>query len=144
MRDDDDGAVFLDGVDAVLDLLGGDGIEAGGGLVKEDDGRVFEEHARNGHTLLLTAREIGGVVVELFRQFHHLVVEMRLLGGLHHVFMGGVGIAVKDILLYGAVEDVVLLQHEADVLAEVLRVVFAQIHTIQQYLAYLRLIKLVQ
>ena len=58
--------------------------------------------------------------------------------------MGGVGVAVKDILLDGAVEDVVLLQHEADVLAEVLRVVFAQIHTIQQYLAHLWLIKLVQ
>lgn len=38
VRDDDDGAVLLDSVDAVLDLLGGNGIETGRGLVKEDDG----------------------------------------------------------------------------------------------------------
>ena len=52
--DDDDGAILLDGVDAVLDLLGGDGIEAGGGLIEEDDGRILDEHAGNGDALLLT------------------------------------------------------------------------------------------
>jgi len=40
VRDDDDRTVLLDGVDAVLDLLGGDGVEAGRRLVEEDDGRV--------------------------------------------------------------------------------------------------------
>ena len=41
VRDYDDGAVFLDGVDGGFNLLGGDGVEAGGGLVEEDDGRIF-------------------------------------------------------------------------------------------------------
>lgn len=38
---DDDGATALDGFDAGFDLLGGYGVEAGGGFVKEDDGWVF-------------------------------------------------------------------------------------------------------
>ena len=54
VRDDDDGTVFLDSVEAVLDLLGSDGIETGGRLIQKDDGRVLEEHARDGNALLLT------------------------------------------------------------------------------------------
>ena len=38
---DDDGATALDGFYAGFDLLSGYGVEASGGLVKEDDGWVF-------------------------------------------------------------------------------------------------------
>ena len=144
VRDDDDGAVFLDSVDAVLDLLGGDGVETGRRLVQEDDGRVLEEHTGDGHALLLPAGEVGSVVRELLRQLHHLVIKVRLLGRLHHLFVRGVGVAVKDVLLDGAVENMVLLQHQADVLAQVLRVVVAQVNTVEGNGAHLRLVELVE
>ena len=38
VEDDDHLATLLDGFQAVLNLLGGDGVERGGGLVEEDDG----------------------------------------------------------------------------------------------------------
>ena len=55
VADDDDGTVALDGINGGFDLLCGDGIEAGGGFVEEDDGRILEEHAGDGDALLLTA-----------------------------------------------------------------------------------------
>lgn len=55
---DDDCAILLDGIDGGFYLLGGDGIEACGGFVEEDDGRVFEEHASDGDALLLSAAEL--------------------------------------------------------------------------------------
>ena len=39
MRDDDHRAAVLEGIERVFDLPVSDGIEAGGGLVEEDDGR---------------------------------------------------------------------------------------------------------
>ena len=119
MRDDDDGAVLLDGVDTVLDLLGSDGIERGSRLVEEDDGWVLDEHTGDGHTLLLTAREHRSFRLEATRQLDHLIVEIGFLGGLDDILVSSAGIAVLDVLLDGAIEDVVLLEHQADVLAEV-------------------------
>ena len=58
VRNDDYRAALLDGIDAGLDLLGGYGIEAGGGFIEEDDGGILDEHAGNGHALLLTAAEL--------------------------------------------------------------------------------------
>ena len=109
--DDDDRAVLLDSVAAVLDLLGGDGVQAGGGLIQEDDGRVLEEHAGDGHALLLPAGKVGGTVRELLRQLHNLLIQMRFLRGLHYLLMRGTRITIEDVLLNCAIENVVLLQH---------------------------------
>ena len=123
MRDDDDGAVLLDGIDRSLDLLGGHGIERSCRLIEEDDGRVLEEHAGDGNTLLLSARKVGGLRLEAIGQLRHLVVEEGFLGGIDDLFVGGTGFAIADVLFDGAAEDVVLLQHKADVVAQELRVV---------------------
>ena len=61
--DDDHRAALLDGVERVFDLLGSDGVEAGGGLVEEDDGRVFEEKPGNGDALLLPAAQLLGIAL---------------------------------------------------------------------------------
>ena len=47
----DDSPVFFDGIEALPDLLGGDGIEVGGRLIEEDDGRVFQEKPGDGDSL---------------------------------------------------------------------------------------------
>ena len=80
MRDDDDRAVLLDGVDACLDLFGGNGIQTGGRLVEEDDRWILEEHAGNGDALLLTARKLLCPRLESVGQFHDLVVDVCLFG----------------------------------------------------------------
>ena len=144
VRDHDHGAVLLDGVDAGLDLLRGDGVQRGRGLVQEDDGRVLEEHPGDGDALLLAAGQVGGLVLEPLRQGHDLVVDVGLARRLHDLLEGGVRLAVADVLLDGAVEDVVLLQDQADVVAQVAGVPFAQVHPVQQDFAALRHIELVQ
>ena len=58
MRNDDDSSSCLDGIDARLDLLCRHGIKTGGRFVQEDDGRVLDEHACYGNTLLLSAAQL--------------------------------------------------------------------------------------
>ena len=58
VRDDDYRPVLLDGVNAVLDLLRGYGVQRGRGFVQEDDGRVLEEHPGDGDALLLAAGQV--------------------------------------------------------------------------------------
>ena len=127
MRDDDHRAVALDGVDTCLDLLGGDGVERGGRLVEEDDRRILQEHTRDGDTLLLTAREQLRLRIEAVGQLHNLVIDIRFAGCLLDLLACGVGASVADILLDRTVEDVVLLQHHTDIVAQELGVVLAQI-----------------
>ena len=144
VRDDDDGAARLDGIDARLDLFGGDGVETGGGLVEEDDGRVLEKHTGDGDALLLSATELQRLCLETVGQLHDLVVDIRLLGSLHHVVVGGVGVAVFDVLLDGAVEDMVLLQHQSHVLAQPLRVPLTQFHPVEGDAAAVGMVELVE
>ena len=116
--DDDHSAALLDGVERVLDLLGGDGVEAGGGLVEEDDGRVFEEEPGDGDALLLAATELLGVGLVAARQVQNLVVQVSLFGGGFDVGLGGGEIAVANIFFDGALSIMVFLEHQADFLAQ--------------------------
>ena len=60
------GAVELG--EQVHDLHGGLGVEGAGGLVGQQDARLRDERPRDGHTLLLTARQLVGVVRGPVRQ----------------------------------------------------------------------------
>ncbi len=115
--DDDHRAALLDGVERVLDLLGGNGVEGGGGLVEEDDGRVFEEKPGNGNALLLPARQLLSIGLILLGQGHNLVVEVSLLGGSLYLVQGCLEVAVADVFLDATLEDVVFLEHQPDALA---------------------------
>ena len=53
--DDHGGAVFHQVFDGLLDLDFGLGIEGGGGLIKDEDGRVLDQGTGNRETLSLTA-----------------------------------------------------------------------------------------
>ncbi len=81
---------------------------------------------------------------ELLRQFHDLVVEVRLFSCLHHLLVRSFRIAVEDVLLNRAVKNVVLLQHQPDVLAQILRVVVLQIDPVEGDGAHLWLVEFVQ
>ena len=78
-------------------MLGGDGVEAGGGLVEEDDGRVFEEETGDGDVLLLVAAELLGIRLVLAGQVQNLIVEVGLLGSSFDVGLGGGEVAVANV-----------------------------------------------
>ena len=133
VTDDDDGAVALDGVDAGFDLFCCHGIETGCRLVEEDDGGILEEHAGYGYALLLSAGEGGGLRTESVGESHDLVVDEGFLCRLDDFLVGGCGLAVADVLLDGAFEDVVFLKHQSDVLAQELGVVVLQVYSVEGY-----------
>ena len=57
---DDDGGLALDEfVEGVEDELGGLGVQAGGGLVQDQDGRLADERAGDGQALALPAGELA-------------------------------------------------------------------------------------
>ena len=58
VRNQQRGLVLRSALQLGLDgaLVGG--IQRAGGLVEDEDGRVLEQRARNGHALLFTAREL--------------------------------------------------------------------------------------
>ena len=86
-----------------------------GGLVGEQQGRLVHERTRKRHPLLLSTRQLVGIVVELRRQADHpqdlgnlrLDVGARLPDHLQ---------AVRDVVVDGAVrEQLEVLEHHADV-----------------------------
>ena len=123
---------------------GGGGGGGGGGLVEEDDGRVLQEHAGDCDALLLTSRHCLCLGLELLGQTHDLVVDVCVLGCLDYLLEGGVGASVAYVLLDASVEDMVLLEHEADVLAEEVGVVLAEVHTVELDAAAVGLVELVE
>src|ERR671920_2514013 len=67
-RDEHRGAGPVDPVQQLHDPDGGLGIEVAGRLVGDEQRRVVDERARDGHALLLAARELVGIVVQLGRE----------------------------------------------------------------------------
>ena len=48
-----------EGQDVLRDLVGGLGVQRGGGFVRQQDGRLFEQRAGNGNALLLAAGKLA-------------------------------------------------------------------------------------
>ena len=144
MRYDDHRTVFLYGIYTVLDLLRSYGVKACRRLVKEYHRRILEEHTGNGYALLLTSRKVRGLIAELLRQSHYLVIYASLTGCLHHLVMRGIGLSVKDILLDGTVKYMVFLKHQTYVVTQIFGVIFTQVNAIKGNGSGLRLVELVQ
>src|SRR4051794_17089344 len=64
VSDDDDGEAAFEAVHQVLDRAGGDRVEGRGGLVEEQDVGLDRDRAGDAETLLLTAGEAEGAVLE--------------------------------------------------------------------------------
>ena len=105
-----------------LDESLGDGVERGGRLVEDEDPRILEQHARDGDPLLLTARQLVAALADErvipLGQFEDAVVHRR--GACRHLELriGGLGLGVVQVVADGRVEQVGLLGHHADHLAE--------------------------
>ena len=101
----------LESIETNLNLLDGYGIEAGGGLIREDDWWIFEEEPGNGNTLLLPARKLLDIGAVLLGQAHNLLVQIRFGGRPLHLFQAGSyeAIAVGQNAPHG-----ILQQHTGD------------------------------
>ena len=113
------GAALGDLAHGVEHLYGELGVQCARGLVEEDDVGVERHGARYGHALLLAARELGGVGIELVAHAD----EPKLLAGLLLGLLSGDAAAraqpFGDVAENGPVpEQVVVLEHEAGALAD--------------------------
>ena len=99
----------------------GDAVQRGGGLVENEDGRVFQKDAGDGDALLLSAGEersaLADIGVEAVGHGHGCPRSSSALrGGLLDLGVGGVGAAVADVLADRIGEEKDVLLDDADVL----------------------------
>ena len=129
--EDDDVVGFEDGVEAVCDGNDGStlhdaaggffeqgfglGVEAGGGFVEDEDGRVFEEGSGEGETLCLSAAETGSAFADDGLVFggerFDEVMQVRGLGGGGYFGDCRFGLAQFDVVGNGVVEEVGFLRN---------------------------------
>ena len=87
-------------------------------LVQNEDGRVFEEDARDGHALLLSAGEhraaLADIGVEAVRHGHDIIVNLRALRRFDDLLVRRVGAAIADILAHRVGKEEHILLHDAD------------------------------
>ena len=107
--------------EALLDQRLGLRVEAGGGLVQDQDARIGEDRARDRDALALAARQLHAAladdrVVPFSKRFGELV-HARDAAGLQHLLLGRVGPREGDVLADRAVEQERLLQHHAELRA---------------------------
>ena len=122
MRDDEQGLALRQRGDAALDLVLVFGVGEGGGLVEDDDGRVFEHHARDGDALLFAAgqalaRFTDRRVIAL-RQLPDELFTLRGAGGSPDLFIRCLRVAEPDVFQQRAAEQEIVLRHKADVLGK--------------------------
>jgi hypothetical protein len=91
---------------------------ARGGLVEDQDRRVLQQRARDGHALLLATTELQASlahhgVVALGRAGDE-VVDVRGTRRRFHLGARGAGSAVGDVVFHRVVEQHGVLRHDAD------------------------------
>lgn len=98
------------------------GVEVAGGLVEDDDAGVLQQHPGDGQALLLAPGEAVAPlthqgVVAVGQGGDH-VVDAGGPTGLRQLLVGGGGAGVGQVLAHGLVEEVGVLGHHADGLAQ--------------------------
>ena len=122
MRDGDGGAPAgelrqrrLDGVLALV-------VKGARGLVQNEDARVAQKHARDGDALLLAAGQPRAALaherVVAVGQRADELVDVGLARRLLDFGLGGAGAAVGDVLPHRAAEQIHVLLHDADGVAQ--------------------------
>src|SRR5690606_24756675 len=124
VRDHEGGAAAAEVLESVPDEGLALGVEAGGGLVEDEDARIGDDGARDGDALALAAGELDAAladdgVVAVVEALDELVA-VRDAGGGADLFEGGAGACERDVLADGAVEEEVVLEDDAELGAVVL------------------------
>ena len=117
----DGGAALAQLVQSLLDQDLGGVVQGRGSLVQNEDGGIFQKHAGDGQSLLLSARQPHATLADdrliAVLQSHDVVVDVGPLGGLDDLLLGGVQTAVEDVVADGGVEQVNVLLDDTDIAA---------------------------
>ena len=109
-------------VEGVLDFRLRHGVQRGGRLVQNQDGRVFQEDTGNGDPLLLPAGKkrtpLAHVGVKAVGHGLNVIVDLRLLGRVDDLLHGGVRLAVADVFQNGVGKQEHVLLDNADVFVD--------------------------
>src|SRR5690606_9888630 len=124
VRDDEGGAPAAEVLEAVADEGLALGVEAGGGLVEDEDAGVGDDRTRDGDALPLSAGELDAAladdgVVAVVEALDELIA-VRDAGGGADLLDAGAGARERDVLADGAVEEEVVLEDDAELGAVVL------------------------
>ena len=115
--DDEAGTAFHEGIHGLLDLDLSTGIDAGGGLIENEDLGVGQDGTGNGQQLLLTLRDVGAFLVEdgviTLGQSADEVVGTGSTGSGINRFVGCLRAAITDIFTDGTAEQPGILQNHA-------------------------------
>ena len=139
VRDDEQRLALRQRGDAALELVLIFGIGEGRGLVQNDDGRVFEHHARDGDALLFAA---GEALARLARRrvvaLRELFDEFLALRGARRgpdLLVRRARIAEADVFKQRTVEEEIILRNKADVFRELRERHILDIHSADRDLA---------
>ena len=123
------------GVDQRLAL----GIERAGGLVEDQDARIGDQRARDREALPLAAGEVGRAFLDVgLVAVRHALDEFfgaGQPGRAHRVVQRQARPAGEDVVADRAAEQEVVLQHDAEALAQVAQVDLAQIGAVDLHIA---------
>ena len=129
VRDGHHRLAFHQPVQAVLDSRFHLAVERAGGFVEQQDRRVFQHHAGDGHALALTTAELDAALSHVgvearaafwVGQARDELVGLGTLGGALHLGVAGVGPAVGDVVAHRAVQQRGVLRDHADGTAQAL------------------------
>ena len=120
-------------------------VQRTGGLVQQQDARVLQKYAGDGKALLLPARKLDAALTDIgvvaVLQCADKAVGSGQTGGLLDLGAGRTGAAVGDVLRHGAAEQIDILLHHADGLAQAAQCDAAHILPVDQDLAARHIIK---
>ena len=112
------GAPFGCAFQRALYLALGFGVEGAGGLVEQQQRRVFQQGARNAHALFFPARQFQPPLahrrVIAFGQRQNEIVDLRGFGCRHHLGLGGIVAPIGDVIADRVVKEHGILGHNAN------------------------------
>ena len=123
---------FADGFHQLLFVFG---VDIGGGFIQNDDGRVFQHGPGDGEPLAFAAGEgssrLADDGVVALGQFQNEIVAAGLFRRRNHLIHGRVRLPKRMLLAIGIVEQIYVLEHEAEILHQAVHVVIAHVAAAQ-------------
>ena len=145
MSDDDDGSPMHDRAHVLLNDALALVVERRGRLIEDENAGIDHQGPGDGDPLPLAAREIGAALLDhrvvALRQLGDELVRARESGRLHHDHARHRGIAKRDVLVDRAVEENVLLQHDADLPAQPSGIQLGDVDAVDHHLTGLRTVE---
>ncbi|OQC54599.1 MAG: hypothetical protein BWX54_02189 [Verrucomicrobia bacterium ADurb.Bin018] len=145
VSDEDAGGALQDQIERLLDLPFGEGINAGGGLIQNEDGRLLHQHAHQRHQLPLTHRKprpaFAHLRIQPLRQRFQPFTPANAPRQVQYLRVPRVSPRVADVLRHRAREQERHLRHHSQPPAVILQVKTADIATIDQDAPLLKLVE---